>query len=597
MIEQINNTTFEKILPCGEKVLIGNKLLPDFKPHLRMHRFRDENIYIDLSLSGVTEKTVPLIDGDKITWEGRDRHILMYPLAPDSQMELGGYEYEIILEKKPKTNQIIIDLQSQGLKFYYQPPLTQEEIEEGCIRPDNVVGGYAVYHATKGGMVTLQDAAKGITTGQGFFIYRPRIVDARGNWVWTQQFIDPILGKQIITIPQEFIDTATYPIRHIAGDTIGYTTIGGTSAVASANYVYGSGDAKTPSAGEGVSAHIYARTKNGGGNVQLALYDTSSPTEYLANSGSPSINVNDTARWWSENYSSPPTLAAVPYYVVFNRAIWQEPYFYYNDVGTNDRLWKAKAFGSWDATVVWSTSAQVREYSIYITYTPEGGGATIEGSASGSGIGLATSTGKLDVLASALGNGIGLAESSSYLEVLAQASGQGIGLATAQAILDVLAKADGSGIGLGTTEALIKVLAAAAASGEGLGAAEALLEVIAEAAGEGIGSGQGQSYIIVFGSGLGNGIGLGLATGYIPGVVVFGTASGSGVGIASTEALINVLASALGHGVGIASLEALSEVMAEAAGKGIGIALIDGQGWHSVTSEEYRRLIAPRFKV
>jgi len=164
------------------------------------------------------------------------------------------------------------------------------------------------------------------------------------------------------------------------------------------------------------------------------------------------------------------------------------------------------------------------------------GPTIVEGSAAGSGIGLATSTAKLDVLAQALGNGIGLSQSSSYLiisglaggegiglasatgqivgiivegtgagsgvgtataqgflVVIGQAQGSGVGEATVQAILDILAEADGSGIGLGSTEALIRVLAAAAASGEGLGSAEALLEVLAEA----LGSGEGLGVVII----------------------------------------------------------------------------------------------------
>jgi hypothetical protein len=149
------------------------------------------------------------------------------------------------------------------------------------------------------------------------------------------------------------------------------------------------------------------------------------------------------------------------------------------------------------------------------------GVAEIEGSALGSGIGLASSSGKLDVLASALGNGIGLSQSSAYLIIPAAASGSGEGIAEAIAKLLVLAQASGNGIGLGEAtgeivvvgnvvtgagagsgigDAVRVLLGQAVASGAGAGVTDALLDVLAQAQGSGESSAMARTAPPVVGS-------------------------------------------------------------------------------------------------
>ncbi len=104
----------------------------------------------------------------------------------------------------------------------------------------------------------------------------------------------------------------------------------------------------------------------------------------------------------------------------------------------------------------------------------------VEGSAAGEGIGLASSSAKLDILAQALGNGIGLSQSSPYLIIPASARGEGIGLGTSSPYLIIPASASGNGIGLGqaTGEIVIIILAQAAGSGIGEATAQAFRIVV-----------------------------------------------------------------------------------------------------------------------
>ncbi len=361
MIEQIASTTFQELMPTSDRVEIGDIDSVDFKPHLKLNRWNGE-CFIKVGLP-ITEKSLPIIDGNKITWEGRDKHILMYPLAPDKQMELGGYEYEIVFDKKPKSNKIIIDLQGQGLKFDYQPSLTQEEIEEGHIRPENVVGGYAVSHATKGGMVSSR--GKNYKAGEAFFIYRPRIIDARGDWAWEEQFINPITGKQIITIPQEFLKYAHYPIRHVAGDTFGYTDVGGTGTPFGGGAFLGMPG--TPSAGTAQSISLYC--VDTGDNFKGVLILGADKT-ILANGVGNPAGIAFSADWVISSFGIDPTLTNAEHFVgaVSDNLI----NIYYNS-GTGNQRW-------FDATNSYATptdptdgSQSSTRYSIYCIYTPAGG--------------------------------------------------------------------------------------------------------------------------------------------------------------------------------------------------------------------------------
>lgn len=167
----------------------------------------------------------------------------LYSVAADSKTKENAFdEYEIVLSEKPKTNIFTLPFTSKDLVFYYQPPLTQEldpkeydsiteteAIKDGKIavyRPENIVGSYAVYHASKSGGV--------YGTGQVFHIYRPWSEDAKGVRVWCDLKIQD--NSLIITVPQDFLDKAVYPI--IIDPTLGYTTKGGSSYNTGANYLY-----------------------------------------------------------------------------------------------------------------------------------------------------------------------------------------------------------------------------------------------------------------------------------------------------------------------------------------------------------------------
>jgi len=156
---------------------------------------------------------------DKIEWERAGRIARFY--NKETGDADGGFEFEVELAEKPTTNVLHFSIQTKGFDFFYQPELTPEELDRGDLRPENVIGSYAVYHKTRKDNIV---GGKEYATGKAFHIYRPYVMDANGVKVWCELDIDVESGEAAITIPEDFLDTAAYPI--IIDPTFGYTTQG-----------------------------------------------------------------------------------------------------------------------------------------------------------------------------------------------------------------------------------------------------------------------------------------------------------------------------------------------------------------------------------
>ena len=51
------------------------------------------------------------------------------------------------------------------------------------------------------------------TTGKFIHWYRPQAKDANGNWTWVELSYDEKVGVMHYTIPQQFLDTAQFPVK------------------------------------------------------------------------------------------------------------------------------------------------------------------------------------------------------------------------------------------------------------------------------------------------------------------------------------------------------------------------------------------------
>jgi hypothetical protein len=128
------------------------------------------------------------------------------------------FEWEIILHRRPEADSFSFAMECGRLLFFYQDTLTQQERDQGCRRPDSVVGSYAAYHPGKRG----NDYA----TGKAFHIYRPKACD-NSDTVWCELSIDNRSERLTVIVPRDFLERAQYPVT--IDPTFGYSSIGGSS--------------------------------------------------------------------------------------------------------------------------------------------------------------------------------------------------------------------------------------------------------------------------------------------------------------------------------------------------------------------------------
>ena len=268
------------------KAEVGDKAAKSFQPHLKLDRWDGE---CQLSVRLQHNETAPAVttEGDKIKWKGKKTEAHFYHNGSKVD-EGGGYEFEVVLKEKPASNKLSFAIESKGLNFFYQPPLknlnpdgsTWEESGHGSIvtRPANACGSYAVYHKTRRNNFS-KAGGKDYFTGKAFHIYRPRIEDAKGNWTWGELNIDEASGLLTVTIPQDFLDKAAYPVRHAAGLLFGYDHIGASNDYWAGNQaellysVAGDTAPATPAAsGTLTGLYLYCNIKAGTPEFDPALY-------------------------------------------------------------------------------------------------------------------------------------------------------------------------------------------------------------------------------------------------------------------------------------------------------------------------------------
>src|SRR3989344_550188 len=189
--------------------------------------------------------------------------------------------------------------------------------EENLIveRAENTIGSYAVYHKTIQGHI---EGNLNHETGKVFHIYRPKAIDAEGKEAWGTLSYEN--GSLTVTIPQEFLDSASYPVR--VDPTFGNTSIGASSAI----YAGRRATSFTSPTESGSITSISAYTRCTVGTCQLgtALYSnaSSSPDTRLAvDSGNATFS---TPAWNTTNIS---------YTYATNTTLWLASWIGYTAIG------------------------------------------------------------------------------------------------------------------------------------------------------------------------------------------------------------------------------------------------------------------------
>lgn len=271
---KFKDKTFSKTKVANKKrkvdIEIGDsKETGMFYPQFKTKHWDNETNFSIRLIDEDYDSAIQTEKDEKIEWKRGDRTARFY--EKETGDEDGGFEFEVELASRPDSNVLEYSIETKGLNFYYQSELTSEEIKRGYSRPENVVGSYAVYHESKKNNYKNAE----YQTGKAFHIYRPWAEDTKGVRVWCDLHIDETKGLMTVTIPQDFVDTAQYPV--LVDPTFGYTSIGATTVNIPFNSVQ-LNFAYTASAGDVIeSFHFYGRN-SGGGNIEMAAYEYNSGT-------------------------------------------------------------------------------------------------------------------------------------------------------------------------------------------------------------------------------------------------------------------------------------------------------------------------------
>lgn len=228
----------------------------------------------------------------------------------------GGFKIDILLEKIPASNVFCYAIEGhESYDFFYQPPLTEQEIAEGASRPPEIEGSYAVYHKT---LKNHQLGRENYATGKVMHIPRPQVwsmLDVEKK-VWADMTYDN--GQLCVTVPQDFLDKAKYPVR--VDPTFGYTSVGASATnLGGGNYAFG-GKYTSGSSAEIDKLSVATSIASGSENFKGAVFaDTGSYALVSGAVGDVVTVTGATPAWRDSNFSG--TKPSVEAFTTYNLSI------------------------------------------------------------------------------------------------------------------------------------------------------------------------------------------------------------------------------------------------------------------------------------
>jgi hypothetical protein len=231
MATKIGNKYIEEV--SAGTIEVGGENI--FSPKMKFKKWDGTaDFSIELVVDGVKGTDIYDDITKKTKWKNTTTEIEFYPIADGS-----GYEFDIILKNKSKSRILTLLIISNGLKFYKQPPMTEEIGIDGVVtanetegfnaqgqrikyRPEQYVNSYAIYKT--GEIINIRGGIEYKSAKVGH-ILRIKAIDDDGVSTWCpMEIIDNIMT---ITVPEDFWNSAKFPL-HI-DPSFGYTTIGASS--------------------------------------------------------------------------------------------------------------------------------------------------------------------------------------------------------------------------------------------------------------------------------------------------------------------------------------------------------------------------------
>lgn len=366
-IKQINDTTFsaDGLGDVKPSVLIGGKATDKFIPNVNTS-FYDDEFYFNLNAVDC-EVIDEAVSADDVLRQNISGQTHEYYIDDN-----GRLKWDKLFYSCPDSMRVRFKVKkSSGINFYYQPELTAEEIADGCERPDDIVGSYAVY---------CDKANNKYKTGKLCHIPRPFVIDAHGNREWcvmTYEEIRDTEGMLYIDMPEEFMQSAVYPVR--LDPTIGYTTAGG-SSYAKADFSCQNYNITMPESGTAYKVWGYSKGNGTAHDLLLGLYADNSGVPGNAIELNLAVSVTSTSpAWYSYTLSGSSLSSGNKYYPALlcparipGGNTSYNSYYYDTSSGTNV-YYKSNSRSM--PSPAGTLSSSTIKVSVYLEYTKSGGGS------------------------------------------------------------------------------------------------------------------------------------------------------------------------------------------------------------------------------
>jgi hypothetical protein len=340
---------FDNLGDVKPKVTAGGQDKTKSVPNLNVSFFDDE-FYLNLNRKDkiITNEKAATASG-KTSLGGIDTDIWYID-------DKGRFKWDIEFTSRPAVNSWTWELKhTKGIEFYHQPALTAEEIADGCIRPDEVVGSYAVY---------CNKANNKYKTGKLCHIYRPFCYDAKGNTIYADLQITD--GQLTITIDTKWLDSAAYPVR--LDPTLGYTTAGASNTTAVGLRI-NNNDYIPANDGTVDDVKVYAHVNASGSHtLNAGYYENSSGNPGTAHKAAITVSNTDPA-WVSATLSGDLTASAEYYPAVAQASGTPTLRLYYDSGGAR---WTSASYTDLVDNPSGLSSGSYL-FSVYIDYTESGG--------------------------------------------------------------------------------------------------------------------------------------------------------------------------------------------------------------------------------
>lgn len=333
------------------KVVMGDTTLSEMKPSFTLQAFSDQPIPASMKLHMMnTDPDSNWVRGD--SFYAKDSFVT-HRTYMKSETE---FEWEIILQKKSKTNVFTYEIETENFDFFYQDETT------------DVPGSYAVYHSSKMHNRTIingnDTTYENYLTGKGLQIPRPTVWDATGDSIGAFQVFDAVAGVMRMVVDSVWLNRATRPVT--IGPTFGFDGIGGSFALSGGVGFGATYGTYTASTGDEVTKYsIYTDNSGGVSTLNMGTFTVTSNLPDVRLAAGAAVSIDDATPAWRHSSAVSQALSnGVEYCVAMG-----------DDDGSWDHYFDALVDGiskHTDGTLpaTWSHNGYVaKKFSMYATYT------------------------------------------------------------------------------------------------------------------------------------------------------------------------------------------------------------------------------------